>query len=88
MLLNPLSFFAIFFIIVFTPQTEGAGTPVNILSSDISNFDCEKLTKNDQLPPGWDWTKVGDKLNTEECFENIAANRYLYDSLDYWSTTF
>ena len=83
MLLNTLSFFATFFIIVFTPQSEGAGDSVNILSSDTSSFECEKLTKADRLPDGWDWTKVGDKLNTEECFENIAANRNLYDRRDY-----
>ena len=35
------------------------------------------------LPPGWDWTNVSDKLDTAKCFENIAANRNLYDSLDY-----
>ena len=83
MLLNTLSFFAIFFIIVFTPQSEGAEDSVNILSADISNFDCEKLTEYDRLPDGWDWTKVGDKLDSEKCFENIASNLYFCNSLDH-----
>ena len=78
MLLNTLSLFAIFFIIVFTSQTEGAGTPINILSFDTSNFKCEDLTKNDRLPFVWDWTKVGDKLDSDECFKRIAANKNLY----------
>ena len=83
MLLNTLSFVVMFFTIAFTPQTEGAEDSVNILSSDTSNFKCEELTKADRLPPGWDWTKVGDKLDSKKCFENIAANRKLYDSLDH-----
>ena len=78
MLLITLSLSVILLIIALAPQTEGTEAPKEIISSDTSKFVCEELTENSQLPPGWDWTAVADKLNTRGCFERIAGNWSLY----------
>ena len=77
MLLNTLYLLAIFSSFFFASPTGGATAFVSTLA-DPSNFDCEKLTESDELPAGWEWNDVAKKINTEECFEKIAANMNLW----------
>lgn len=80
MFVYELFLFAILSNIVFTSQTEEGEAPVSTFAN-TDTFDCMKITNNDRLPEDWNWTSVGDKLDTKECFERIAANGQLYKNV-------
>jgi hypothetical protein len=73
MLTYILSVYVALFNITFVFGSEGS---IRIL--DKADFDCDSITENDELPPDWNWMEVADKLKTEQCFANIAANWRLY----------